>query len=95
MSGTEFIPAAAATGYTVYSKRECLWCERVKDLLTNREASYVAIACDDALSANREEFIRIMKERTGLATIKFPLVFYQGEFVGGYPDTKRHLEDEF
>jgi glutaredoxin len=93
MADSDFVPLATTHGYTVYSKRECVWCERVKELLARETSSLVeTIACDDALAANRLEFIRIMKERTGLETIKFPLVFHNGEFIGGYNDTKQHLE---
>lgn len=88
------IPDPLANGYTVYSKRDCVWCERVKELIY-REAPGVTVnvvACDDALAANREEFIKHMQERTELQTIKFPLVFHQGAFIGGYTDTRNHLE---
>lgn len=94
MADSDFVPQASTEGYTVYSKRECMWCDRVKELIASKGATYVQVACDDALAANREEFIRIMKERTQLGTIKFPLVFHNGAFVGGYADTKRHLDED-
>lgn len=91
MSG--FVPEANQQGYTVYSKRDCVWCDRVKALLARETQEEVhSIACDDALAANREEFIQIMRSRTQLETIKFPLVFHNATFLGGYADTKTYID---
>jgi glutaredoxin len=88
-------PAPDAVGYTVWTKRDCPACEKVKSLFEIKTISYKAVACDDFLvGPDREPFIDYVKRITLLTTVRFPLVFHNGCFVGGFVDTRDYIESE-
>jgi glutaredoxin len=88
-------PAPDAVGYTVLTKRECLYCDKVKSLFESKDISYKAVACDDFLvGPDREQFLDYVKRITLLTTVRFPLVFHNACFVGGYVDTRDYIESE-
>jgi glutaredoxin len=76
-------------GYTIYTKQECLNCNKAKKLLDNDEVTYTTINCDDLLLKNRVGFINMMSSYTNQKT--FPYVFYNGVFIGGYNELLHHL----
>lgn len=78
----------ARKGYMVYTKSECGWCRRTKELLPLA----VFVNCDAFLEANKDEFLREMSQRIGKEHRTFPMVFYEGGFIGGYEDTKNFLD---
>ena len=83
-------------GYTVFTKRECGDCEKVKALFQSKQIKYVAKECDDYLvGATRASFIQHLQHLMHAVTpVRFPLVFANGAFIGGFVATRQHLEDE-
>ena len=79
------IPKVQETGYTIYTKSECGWCRRVKEMLP--EAT--VFNCDSFLESNKENFLHEMSKKIGKEHRTFPMVFYEGGFIGGYEDTKK------
>jgi glutaredoxin len=81
-------------GITVYSKRDCSYCKRVKELLIQKEETILFVSCNDYLRENRESFLSIMKEWANNTEIKtFPIVFRNGNYVGGFTETKEYYDN--
>jgi glutaredoxin len=76
-------------GYTIYTKQNCVSCDKAKKILDNDEVAYTTIHCDEILIKNRIEFLNVMSTYTTQKT--FPYVFYDGIFIGGYNELLQHL----
>jgi glutaredoxin len=70
--------------YTIYTKSDCSYCTKVKELLKNE--SIVIVNCDEYLE-NRDLFLQTMDSITGHVHRTFPFVFHNSIFIGGYDDT--------
>ena len=64
---------------TVYTKSNCPYCIRAKDLLSRKGVKFEEIYLDD-----RPEEYATLKQKTGLMTV--PQIFIGEELVGGYTD---------
>ena len=84
------VPLPEYAGYTIYSKSGCIYCDRVKVLLEFEQTTVVN--CDEYLVSDREWFLRTMRIFCGRDYQMFPMVFYQGKFIGGYDDTKEFYQ---
>ena len=80
-------------GYTVYTKSLCIFCDKIKKLLTSNKIEYKTVLCDSYLedSTTKIEFLAFIKERTGKEYKTFPMVFFKGIFVGGFTDVEKIL----
>jgi glutaredoxin len=78
------------SGYTIYSKSGCPNCTKVKNYLKNVNAPVELVDCDDYLIENKEAFLKFISELAGSPVKMFPIVFFQGKFVGGYTETEVH-----
>lgn len=76
-------------GWTIFTKNNCSYCKRVKTLVP--EAYFVE--SDTFLTENRDEFLATMDKWTGKEYRKFPMVFLDKRFIGGYTETKKYLDD--
>lgn len=82
-------------GYTIYSKSGCPNCTKVKKLLeTNHITATQIIDCDDYLIESKEEFLQFIYDIIGKEYRTFPMVFYNGTFIGGYTETNVFLQKE-
>jgi glutaredoxin len=81
-------------GYTVYTKSLCIFCDRVKALFEKEQLPFVSVLCDFYLEHNKEAFLGFIKERTGIEYKTFPMVFYKGQFIGGFTDTETHFNKQ-
>jgi glutaredoxin len=89
------------TGYTIYSKSGCLSCTKVKVLLEDEQTNQ--IDCDKYLTDDniKKEFLEFIKKLANKSFDKFPMVFKDGVFIGGFIETKdfydkaRPLNDDF
>ena len=81
------------SGWTIYSKSNCKFCSLVKELLVNENEKNLIIDCDSYLEEDKRvaflDFIRNLAKKEHKT---FPMVFLNGEFIGGYTDTKKHIE---
>jgi glutaredoxin len=80
----------SATGYTIYSKSECIYCDRVK-LMLEHHFNITVYSCDEMLERDRNGFLAHMDSLTGREHRTFPFVFHNGVFIGGCDDTKAYL----
>ena len=78
----------SSIGYTIYSKENCMYCDKVKQLLEKEQVTI--IACDDALQDDRNAFLVHMDSITGRMYRTFPYVFHEGRFIGGCDDTENY-----
>ena len=93
-------PEPSLISYTVYSKKDCINCTRVKVLIEGEDEdiwkddnTYLTVhECDDYLTNSREEFLAFMTKKTGVEIKSFPIVFFNGEYVGGFAETKQFIE---
>jgi len=70
----------------IYTKSNCPYCVRAKDLLNRKGVKFDEIYLDD-----RPEEYTTLKQRTGMMTV--PQIFINDQLVGGYTDLAA-LENE-
>lgn len=63
----------------IYTKSNCPYCIRAKDLLSRKGAKFEEIYLDD-----RPEEYAVLKQKTGMMTV--PQIFINDQLVGGYTD---------
>ena len=63
----------------IYSKSNCPFCERAKNLFDSKDLKYNEIILD----GKDEEFSKLIK-KTGFRTV--PQIFINGKCIGGYSD---------
>jgi len=78
------------TGYTIYSKSGCPNCTKVKKYLQNANAQMNIVDCDEYLIERKEEFLKFIEEAAEKSVRVFPIVFFEGKYIGGYQDTEYH-----
>lgn len=78
--------------YTIYSKSGCINCSKVKKLLTEKRYIFIEVNCDEFLIENKETFLLFISEKAKKEYKTFPMVFYNGEFIGGYNETIENIE---
>ena len=78
-------PLPQEEGFSVYTKDNCKFCLMVKELIP--EASY--INTEPFLEDKKEEFLSFIERLVGKPHRTFPMVFYNGAFVGGFIETHR------
>jgi glutaredoxin len=85
------IPLPKVGIFTIYSKRDCFYCDRVKQVLEKEfEQNKVAVVeCDIYLQIDRDEFLSSMDKITGMEHRTFPFVFHNMDFIGGCSETEQ------
>lgn len=73
--------------FTIYSKSGCSHCVSVKKLIKEKNFFYNEINCDEYILEDKEEFLKAIENITQRSHKTFPMVFYEGKFIGGYTDT--------
>jgi len=100
------IPHPTSDRFTVYTKKNCSYCEKVKDALEHSFETPEIIPCDDFLtddfltndfltnsnSTNKERFVAFMNSLTKDKFKTFPVVFFDKTFIGGYNETVLYLQ---
>jgi len=74
-------------GFTVYSKSGCLNCSLVKKLIKEKHFLFQDVNCDEYLFENKEDFLFFIKSIAKVEYKMFPIVFYEGNFIGGLKET--------
>jgi glutaredoxin len=82
-------------GFTVYTKKDCHYCNITKELLNTHFELADFIPCDDYLVNNecKQLFIKFMNSLTKDKFKTFPVVFYNGDFIGGCKETGLFLQN--
>ena len=63
----------------IYTKNYCPYCDRAKNLLKAKKASYEEINVEQ-----KEGFYEELKKKTGMMTV--PQIFINDKLIGGYTD---------
>jgi glutaredoxin len=87
------------SGFTVYTKFNCKLCDLVKEVLQQNKFHVKIIPCDEYLYRSelmKESFFAHMNrkyiQQFSVGEHRtFPIVFFQGKFLGGYSDTVKHI----
>jgi|TARA_B110000091_G_scaffold183193_1_gene201735 glutaredoxin len=75
-------------GYFMYTKSNCKWCQLAKEKLP----SVVGYNVDKHLTTDKQDFLKKVAEISGAEPTTFPMVFYNGIFLGGCTESLQHLE---
>ena len=86
--------APLKNGFTIYSKSGCYNCIKVKTLLADAKYEFVVIDCDDYLFEDKEGFLLFIKERAKKEHKTFPMVFIDGQFIGGFIETQQWVNKD-
>ena len=78
--------------FTIYSKSGCENCRKVKKILTYKNFVYIEINCDDYIIDDKEIFLLFIKEKANTECKTFPMVFYNGAYIGGYKETSDYCD---
>jgi len=75
-------------GYTIYTKSRCSFCTKAKILL--EEENHVIVDCDEYLidENTKQQFLQFMETLIGKSYRTFPMIFKDGDFIGGFSETK-------
>jgi glutaredoxin len=65
--------------FTIYTKDDCPWCDKAKNLLRSFNLNYIEYKLGDNLL--REEFIDQFGDNS-----TFPKIFHDDDLIGGYSD---------
>ena len=80
--------------YTVYSKSGCTNCNKVKELLKEKQMPFIIIDCDEYLIETKTEFLQFIQDLTSQEWKTFPIVFNKdSRLIGGFLDTREYLEN--
>lgn len=83
----------SSSGYTIYSKSGCVYCNKAKRDLNTRNIVPVVIDCDEYLLEDRAGFLEFIKSKAGKEYRSFPMIFYNGAFIGGYVELQSQMVD--
>ena len=89
------LPECGTAQYTVFTKSSCKYCDNIKVLMDQENEDVEFISCDAILDKNREYFIKLMKGKTKKQNITFPIVFYGGEYVGGFDNYQERVNQRY
>lgn len=73
--------------FTIYTKSDCLWCVKAKELMKNLGANFVELKLD--IDYVKENLRKIVPEHL-LLTV--PQIFVYNTHIGGYDDLLEYAE---
>jgi glutaredoxin len=74
-------------GFTIYSKSGCPNCLKAKGFLKEKNFIINVINCDEYIIEDKEFFLSFIKEIACQEVKLFPMIFYDGKFIGGLNET--------
>lgn len=79
-------------GFTIYSINGCKYCDEAKKILKTKKNLKI-INCNKYMGKLREqdEFYSHILKYTKYKYLYFPMIFYDGIFVGGYKELLKSL----
>jgi len=81
------------SGFSIYSKSGCLNCSKVKSFLKDNNYDFNVINCDEYLIEAKDEFLEFIKNLAQKECRVFPIIFFNGNFVGGFNETKELVDN--
>jgi len=77
--------------FTIYSKSGCPNCTNVKKILKEKYFLFTEINCDEYILEDKDRFLKFIEDITKITYKTFPMVFYNGKFVGGLTQTSEFI----
>jgi glutaredoxin len=77
--------------FTIYSKSGCPNCTLVKKLIKEKGFFFTEINCDEYILEDKESFLKFIENIAETSYKTFPMVFYNGKFVGGLAHTTEFI----
>jgi glutaredoxin len=74
-------------GFTIYSKSGCTNCLKTKAYLKQKHLLFDVVDCDEYIIEDKENFLSFIKNTAGKEIRMFPMIFYDGNFIGGFNET--------
>ena len=81
------------SGFTIYSKSGCPNCLKAKALLKSKNLLLKVIDCDEYIIEDKDFFLLFISALSNTDVKMFPIIFYDGEFIGGYNETKGFIDE--
>jgi glutaredoxin 3 len=81
------------SGFTIYSKSGCPNCVKAKALLNSKHLLLKVVNCDEYIIEDKESFLSFIANLSNKKVKMFPIVFYDGKFVGGYNETVGFVDE--
>jgi glutaredoxin len=75
-------------GFTVYSKSGCPNCLTIKKIIKEQKIFLYEINCDEYILENKDSFLNFIENIAETSYKTFPMIFYDGKFIGGFAHTK-------
>ncbi len=85
-------PSTQTDTFTAYVRSGCSYCANLMEIFKNNHSSTIIINCDPYIRQNKPKFLEEMNSRLAVAWATFPMVFYNGVFIGGYTETIQYLQ---
>jgi len=85
------LDAPTDQGYTIYSRSGCCNCDKAKKKVEEAKRPLLYINCDDELIEDREGCLTNLKLYAGKTITQFPVIFFDGEFIGSWKELPLHL----
>ena len=83
-------PPPQPLGYTVYTRPGCRFCDLVKELLQG-EQTFILDA--SPYLADRDAFLAFIDAQGAACHRTFPMVFFDGKFIGGFTETYEKMKE--
>jgi glutaredoxin len=83
------------TGFTIYSKSGCINCNKVKNLIKEKNFLFALIECDEYVLEEKTNFLLFIREKANVEVKTFPMVFYENKFIGGFSETEVFINKNF
>lgn len=89
--------APSNNGFTIYGKSGCPNCVKVKGLLKYKTVQFNIVDCDEYIieENDKAQFLSFIKSKARRECKSFPMVFFNGSFIGGYTETKKYIEEKY
>ncbi len=80
----------------VLSKPNCTYCQKVKELFSSIQMVFFEYNCQHLLQTKESKslFLEQIHSLANRPYATFPMVFIEGEFIGGYTDVGIYLEKQ-
>ena len=79
-------------GFSIYSKSGCPNCIIVKNLIKKHYFLMTEINCDEYILEDKNSFLNFIQTISGHNHKTFPIIFYEGAFIGGLNETKTFID---
>jgi glutaredoxin len=80
------------SSFTIYSKSGCPNCLKTKSYLKEKNLIFNVVDCDEYIIEDKINFLSFIKQNANEEVKMFPMVFYNGKFIGGFSETTTFVE---